>query len=90
MSGAPAPLLTTLFMAAAAVGYPARRSASDLDATPRTTVTFEGKGVRVLLVAGRFGILLALALVRCGCILCLPPQPWSRGLSMGGWLRGAL
>lgn len=41
MSGAPAHLLTTLFMAAAAMGYPSRRSATDLDATPRTTVTFD-------------------------------------------------
>ncbi|XP_015489145.1 semaphorin-4G isoform X2 [Parus major] len=45
MSGAPAHLLTTLFMAAAAVGY--HRSATDLDATPRTTVSFdELSGVR--------------------------------------------
>ncbi|RMC11448.1 hypothetical protein DUI87_11567 [Hirundo rustica rustica] len=44
MSGGPAHLLTTLFMAAAAMGY---RHASDLDATPRTTVTFdELSGVR--------------------------------------------
>ncbi|NXL41141.1 SEM4G protein, partial [Podilymbus podiceps] len=41
MSGGMAHLLTALFMAAAAVGYPSRRSASDLDATPRTTVTFD-------------------------------------------------
>ncbi|NXC79366.1 SEM4G protein, partial [Cercotrichas coryphoeus] len=47
MSAAPAHLLTTLFMAAAAVRYPSRRSATDLDATPRTTVTFdELSGVR--------------------------------------------
>ncbi|NXL69427.1 SEM4G protein, partial [Leptocoma aspasia] len=47
MSGGPAHLLTTLFMAAAAMGYPSRRSATDLDATPRTTVTFdELSGVR--------------------------------------------
>lgn len=68
MSGAPAQLLTTLFMAAAAMGYPSRRSATDLDATPRTTVTFEGKGVWVLVAALRFGILLALALAHCDCI----------------------
>ncbi|NXA05434.1 SEM4G protein, partial [Sapayoa aenigma] len=42
MSGGTAHLLTALFMAvAAAVGYPSRRSATDLDATPRTTVTFD-------------------------------------------------
>ncbi|NXA00523.1 SEM4G protein, partial [Nesospiza acunhae] len=47
MSAGPAHLLTTLFMAAAAMGYPSRRSATDLDATPRTTVTFdELSGVR--------------------------------------------
>ncbi|NXD01880.1 SEM4G protein, partial [Certhia familiaris] len=47
MSGGPAHLLTTLFMAATAMGYPSRRSATDLDATPRTTVTFdELSGVR--------------------------------------------
>ncbi|NXE88466.1 SEM4G protein, partial [Menura novaehollandiae] len=47
MSGGPAHLLTTLFMAAAAMGYPSRRSATDLDATPRTTITFgELSGVR--------------------------------------------
>ncbi|KAL2302863.1 hypothetical protein Nmel_010316 [Mimus melanotis] len=51
MSGGQAHLLTTLFMAAAAVGYPSRRSATDLDATPRMTVTFDGKGVRVLWLA---------------------------------------
>lgn len=68
MSGGQAHLLTTLFMAAAAVGYPSRRSATDLDATPRMTVTFDGKGMRVLVVAVRFGILLALALVHCDCI----------------------
>lgn len=65
MSGGPAHLLTTLFMAAAAMGY---HRATDLDATPRTTVSFDGKGVRVLEVAVRFGILLALALVHCRCI----------------------
>ncbi|NXR61431.1 SEM4G protein, partial [Rhadina sibilatrix] len=45
MSGGPAHLLTTLFMAAAAaMGY---HRATDLDATPRTTVTFdELSGVR--------------------------------------------
>ncbi|NWU23855.1 SEM4G protein, partial [Dyaphorophyia castanea] len=41
MSGGPAHLLTTLFMAAAAMRYPSRHSATDLDATPRTTVTFD-------------------------------------------------
>ncbi|NXN40487.1 SEM4G protein, partial [Rhinoptilus africanus] len=47
MSGGTARLLTALFMVAAAVGYPSRRSATDLDATPRTTVTFdELSGVR--------------------------------------------
>ncbi|NWY29868.1 SEM4G protein, partial [Pheucticus melanocephalus] len=47
MSAGPAHLLTTLFMAVAAMGYPSRRSATDLDATPRTTVTFdELSGVR--------------------------------------------
>lgn len=44
MSGSTANLLTALFVAAAAaVGYPSRRSPTDLDATPRTTVTFDGK-----------------------------------------------
>ncbi|NXP42257.1 SEM4G protein, partial [Leiothrix lutea] len=44
MSGGPAHLLTTLFMAAAAMGY---HRATDLDATPRTTVNFdELSGVR--------------------------------------------
>ncbi|XP_062436095.1 semaphorin-4G [Rhea pennata] len=48
MSAGTARLLAALFAAAAAaVGYPARRSATDLDATPRTTVTFdELPGVR--------------------------------------------
>ncbi|NXJ90745.1 SEM4G protein, partial [Corythaixoides concolor] len=42
MSGGTAHLLTALFMAAAtAMGYPSRRSATDLDVTPRTTVTFD-------------------------------------------------
>ncbi|XP_051474450.1 semaphorin-4G isoform X4 [Apus apus] len=42
MSRGTAHFLTALFMAAAgAVGYPSRRSATDLDATPRTTVTFD-------------------------------------------------
>ncbi|XP_061314874.1 semaphorin-4G isoform X1 [Pezoporus flaviventris] len=42
MSRGIAHLLTALFMAVTAViGYPSRRSATDLDATPRTTVTFE-------------------------------------------------
>ncbi|KAM6306527.1 semaphorin-4G [Aegotheles albertisi] len=48
MSGGTAQLLTAFFMAAAAaMGYPSRRSATDLDATPRTTVTFdELSGIR--------------------------------------------
>ncbi|NXW97412.1 SEM4G protein, partial [Larus smithsonianus] len=47
MSGGTAHLLTALFMVAVATGYPSRRSATDLDATPRTTVTFdELSGVR--------------------------------------------
>ncbi|XP_068255066.1 semaphorin-4G [Nyctibius grandis] len=46
MSGGTSHLLTALFMAVA-MGYPSRRSATDLDATPRTTVTFdELSGVR--------------------------------------------
>ncbi|XP_042645038.1 semaphorin-4G isoform X2 [Tyto alba] len=46
MSRGMAHLLTALFVVAA-VGYPSRRSATDLDATPRTTVTFdELSGVR--------------------------------------------
>lgn len=66
MSGGTAHLLTALFMAVTAViGYPSRRSATDLDATPRTTVTFEGKRVWVLVVAVR--ILPALDLVHCDC-----------------------
>ncbi|NXF44097.1 SEM4G protein, partial [Oceanites oceanicus] len=40
MSGGTAHLLTALFMVAV-MGYPSRRSATDLDATPRTTVTFD-------------------------------------------------
>ncbi|XP_069652950.1 semaphorin-4G isoform X1 [Haliaeetus albicilla] len=40
MSGGTAHLLTALFVAAA-MGYQSRRSATDLDATPRTTVTFD-------------------------------------------------
>ncbi|NXX37791.1 SEM4G protein, partial [Tricholaema leucomelas] len=49
MSGGTDHLLTALFVAvvAAVMGYPSRRSATDLDATPRTTVTFdELSGVR--------------------------------------------
>lgn len=65
MSGGPAHLLTTLFMAAAAMGY---HHTTDLDATPRITVTFDGKGVQVLVVVVRFGNLLALAFVHCDCI----------------------
>ncbi|NWX46525.1 SEM4G protein, partial [Steatornis caripensis] len=46
MSRGTAHLLMALFVAAA-MGYPSRRSATDLDATPRTTVTFdELSGVR--------------------------------------------
>ncbi|KAM6330418.1 semaphorin-4G [Podargus strigoides] len=46
MSGGTAHLLAALFMATA-MGYPSRRSATDLDATPRTTVTFdELSGIR--------------------------------------------
>ncbi|XP_075279720.1 semaphorin-4G isoform X3 [Opisthocomus hoazin] len=46
MSRGTAHLLTALFVAAA-MGYPSRRSATDLDATPRTTVTFdELSGIR--------------------------------------------
>ncbi|NWI11404.1 SEM4G protein, partial [Crypturellus soui] len=46
MSRVPAPLLAAL-LAAAVMGYPSRRSATDLDATPRTTVAFEElSGVR--------------------------------------------
>ncbi|XP_053926916.1 semaphorin-4G isoform X2 [Cuculus canorus] len=46
MSGGTAHLLTALFVVAA-MGYPSRRSATDLHATPRTTVTFdELSGVR--------------------------------------------
>ncbi|NWW54162.1 SEM4G protein, partial [Pedionomus torquatus] len=42
MSRGTARVLMALFMvAAAAMGYPSRRSATDLDATPRTTVTFD-------------------------------------------------
>ncbi|XP_061857522.1 semaphorin-4G [Colius striatus] len=40
MSRGIAHLLAALFVAAA-MGYPSRRSATDLDATPRTTVTFD-------------------------------------------------
>ncbi|NWS73317.1 SEM4G protein, partial [Crotophaga sulcirostris] len=40
MSGGTAHLLAALFVAAA-MGYPSRRSAMDLHATPRTTVTFD-------------------------------------------------
>jgi len=50
MSRGTAHLLTALFVAAA-MGYPSRRSATDLDATPRTTVTFDGKGTWVMVVA---------------------------------------
>ncbi|KAM8806112.1 semaphorin-4G [Eudromia elegans] len=46
MGSACAPLLAAL-LAAAVAGAPSRRSATDLDATPRTTVTFEElSGVR--------------------------------------------
>lgn len=89
MSSSTAHLLMTLFMAAvAAMGYPSRRSATDLDATPRTTVTFDGKGVWVLVVAVRFRILLAPGLVQRGCIQpSLTSQ--SRGAQDGGSYRGA-
>ncbi|NXS55377.1 SEM4G protein, partial [Brachypteracias leptosomus] len=48
MSGGMAHLLTAFLVAvAAAMGYPSRRSATDLDATPRTTITFdELSGIR--------------------------------------------
>lgn len=45
MLGGTVRVLTALLVAAV-MGYPSRRSATDLDATPRTTVTFDGKGVR--------------------------------------------
>ncbi|PKU28037.1 semaphorin-4g isoform x1 [Limosa lapponica baueri] len=45
MSGGTSRLLMALFMVAAAMGYPSRRSATDLDATPRTTVTFDASVV---------------------------------------------
>lgn len=38
--------LLTALLVAAAMGYPNRRSATDLDATPRMTVTFDGKRAR--------------------------------------------
>lgn len=86
MSSSTAHLLTTLFMAAA-VAYPSRRSATDLDATPRTTVTFDGKGVWVLVVSVRFRILLAHGLVQRGCIQPSPTSR-SRGTQHGGGYRG--
>lgn len=85
MSGGTAHLLTALFMVAAAMGYPSRRSATDLDATPRTTVTFDGKGVRVLVV--RFGVLLALRLVHWDCVQPSPPR---RGGGGGGAQHGGV
>lgn len=90
MSGGTAHLLMALFMAAAAaMGYPSRRSATDLDATPRMTVTFDGKGVQVMVVAVRFGILPAPGLVHRDCVQP-SPAPRSRGLSMAVWLQGGL
>lgn len=83
MSGGTAHLLTALFMVAVATGYPSRRSATDLDATPRTTVTFDGKGVRFLVVAVRFGILLALRLGHHDCIQPSPAPP-EQGAQHGG------
>ncbi|NXT84773.1 SEM4G protein, partial [Zapornia atra] len=41
MSRGTAHLLTALFVVTAVTGYPSRRSATDRDATPRTTVTFD-------------------------------------------------
>lgn len=86
MSGGTAHLLMALFVAAA-MGYQSRRSATDLDATPRTTVTFDGKGVQVLVV--RFGILPAPGLVRCDCVQPLP-APGAGSSGLGGWLQGDL
>lgn len=84
MSGGTAHLLMALFVAAA-MGYQSRRSATDLDATPRTTVTFDGKGVQVLVV--RFGILPAPGLVRRD--LCPAfASPWSWELRIGGVATG--
>lgn len=45
MCGGTVRLLTALLVTAA-MGYPSRRSATDLDATPRMTVTFDGKRAR--------------------------------------------
>lgn len=91
MSGGTAHLLTALFMVAAAMGYPSRRSATDLDATPRTTVTFDGKGVRVLVVVVRFGVLLALRLVHWDCVQPSPPRRGGEGGAQhGGVATGVL
>lgn len=83
MSRGTACLLPALLVAvAAAMGYPSRRSATDLDATPRTTVTFEGKRVRAVVVG--FEILPALGLVHCDCsAFASSGAGWSRGLSTG-------
>lgn len=52
MSGGTDHLLAALFVAVAAavMGYPSRRSATDLDTTPRTTVTFDGRALWVVVV----------------------------------------
>lgn len=47
-------------LVAAVMGYPSRRSATDLDATPRTTVTFEGKGGAGWVPGGKTGRKLSL------------------------------
>lgn len=47
-------------LVAAVMGYPSRRSATDLDATPRTTVTFEGKGGAGWVLGGKTGRKLSL------------------------------
>lgn len=49
-------------LVAAVMGYPSRRSATDLDATPRTTVTFEGKGGAGWVPGGKTGRKLSLLL----------------------------
>ena len=89
MSGGTAHLLTALFVATVVMGYPSRRSATDLDATPRTTITFDGKVVQVSVVGVRFGILPAPGLVHRDCVQPSPP-PQSGGLSMAGWLQEVL
>lgn len=87
MSRGTAHLLTALFVVAA-MGYPSRRSATDLDATPRTTVTFDGKGVRVLVMVVRFGILPALGLVHHDWVQP-SPAPQSGVLAWEGSYREA-